>query len=771
MFATFKFQKFRFSANFVGIVLGFMAPTNSPAVQSSSVASPPSELREKPLGLTLRAVILSLSLAVFFGYIIPIVDMKMRNTFLGATHLPPGAIAVLLVLLLAINPLLKLMERKSSVAGIVAIGAFATGLLSFGAFRFWGGMESLTFWLLLAATALLVLSLGLFVSRKPLSRNEILTVYISCLFSCLAPGHGAENVFVVNLIGPFYYATRENRWLEFLEPYVAPWMTPALERTADGSVRYTDAAREVVSGWFLGSPTGEVPWGAWLVPLLVWGTAIAVMYIMMACLCVMIRKQWAEREALAFPLLKLPLELTEDVDKPDSGLIGSFFKNGLMWVGFGIAVFIETLRGLNLYFPDVPTFPLDINTGAMFTEAPWNQIGWTPMVVYPMFVGIAYLLTAEVSLSFWFFYWFVKLQMIAAYMLGFMPNTLPNAIGSMGGGGKTFTFYQQIGCYLAYVAIIAYTGREHLKHIFMRAIGRRRADSEESDEAMSYPLAFWGFTLSFGALIAWSIAAGLNPLLAFVLWTLYVIIIVALTRIIAEAGILFVQQGWVPLGTIGQITNSGPGHTLLSESSLPSASLMQGSLMTDLRGFIMPSFIQGFKLAYDRKIALKPLLVLMVACSLISLGLGIYMNVKLGYQQGGLSLDAWYAGGASRAPADASASLIRGVNDASWFNMGWLGLGMLMTYGMMLARSRFAWFPLHPIGFLIAHSYPIGQIWFSIFLGWLAKVLVTRFGGTDVYRRTTPLFLGLALGAIFMMLFWLVIDGWQGRVGHKLMPG
>ncbi|RZK56191.1 MAG: hypothetical protein EOO59_10000, partial [Hymenobacter sp.] len=42
--------------------------------------------------------------------------------------------------------------------------------------------------------------------------------------------------------------------------------------------QYTDAAREVVSGWFLGTPSGQVPWGAWLIPLFVWGTAIAIMY-------------------------------------------------------------------------------------------------------------------------------------------------------------------------------------------------------------------------------------------------------------------------------------------------------------------------------------------------------------------------------------------------------------------------------------------------------------------------------------------------------------
>lgn len=96
---------------------------------------------------------------------------------------------------------------------------------------------------------------------------------------------------------------------------------------------------------------------------------------------------------------------------------------------------------------------------------------------------------------------------------------------------------------------------------------------------------------------------------------------------------------------------------------------------------------------------------------------------------------------------------------------------MFLTYTMMLARSRFAWFPLHPIGLLIAQSYPIGTIWFSIFIGWMFKVLVMRFGGTDSYRKITPLFLGLALGDMAMMLFWLVVDGYYGRVGHKLMPG
>lgn len=742
----------------------------SPPSQIPTVASTESPPIEKPVGITARATFLSLGLAFFFGLIIPIVDMKMRNTFLGATHLPPGAIAVLLVLLLGINPMLTMIARQPSKIALVLGGLLGSAAIS-GFFYLRGGVDSLLFWLFGALSALFLLVLVLGIKRQPLSRNEILTVYISCLFSCLAPGHGSENVFVVNLIGPFYYATRENKWLEFMQPYMKPWMTPALNNST-GTYDGNDAAREMIANAFLGTQSGQIPWGAWLVPLAVWGTAIALMYVMMACLCVMVRKQWAEREALAFPLLKLPVELTEDVDRgQQEGLIGRFFRNPMMWIGFGLAVFIEGLRGLNYYFPDVPNFPLTIDTGPLLTEAPWNQINGARVIIYPLFVGIAYLLTSEVSFSVWFFYWFIKFQLIAAYFGGFVPATLPSALGGMGGTFKSFTFYQQIGCYLAYVAIVTWTGREHLKHIALRGFGRRRAGADEAQEPLSYPLAFWGFVLSFGLLVGWGIAAGMNPVLSIVLWTLYVVIIVALTRIISEAGLLFVQQGWVPLGMLGEITNAGKGHWLLPESSLPPAAMMQGALMTDLRGFIMPSFIQGFKLAHDRKIALKPLLVIMVACSLISLALGCYMNIKLSYSQGLLSLDPWYAKDASWQGASVSANLIKGVNNASWFNLGWVGLGIFLTYGMMLARSRFAWFPLHPIGFLVSQSYPIGELWFSVFLGWGAKVLVNRFGGSETYRKTTPLFLGLALGDVAAMLFWLVIDGWQGRVGHKFMPG
>jgi hypothetical protein len=125
----------------------------APVAQSVDAArdgSPRQESVPAERGVTFRVVILCLALALFFAYAIPVIDYKFFNTFLGATHLPPGALAVLLMLLLVVNPLLGLLSRH---------------------FRF--------------------------------SRNEILTIYISCLISCLVPGIGGNNYFVSFIIGSF----------------------------------------------------------------------------------------------------------------------------------------------------------------------------------------------------------------------------------------------------------------------------------------------------------------------------------------------------------------------------------------------------------------------------------------------------------------------------------------------------------------------------------------------------------------------------------------
>jgi hypothetical protein len=189
-----------------------------------------------------------------------------------------------------------------------------------------------------------------------------------------------------------------------------------------------------------------------------------------------------------------------------------------------------------------------------------------------------------------------------------------------------------------------------------------------------------------------------------------------------------------------------------------------------MRGFLLPSFVQGFKLAHERKISIRPLLLLIAASVLVSLGTSLCVIVRLGYMAGGLSLHNWWVTAANMQQAQHAMGIIKGIDTNLAANWGWVGVGAAMTWGMMMARSRLPWFPFHPIGLLMCLPFAMYTMWGSIFLGWLCKVTITRFGGNDSYRRATPFFLGLTLGSVVMMIFWAAIDAWQGRVGHALLP-
>ena len=658
-------------------------------------------------GVTPRVVCLCLVLAVALSWAISVIDYRFSNTFLGATHLPPGALGALLLLLVVVNPLLWVLRWRQ------------------------------------------------------FSRNELLTTYLCSLFAATVAGVGGNNYWVSFILGPFYFGTPENHWIEKFHS-LPWWMTPALNR--DGSIN-----REVVDGWFNGSSGGgAIPWNAWIVPLAAWSALLLALYIMMSCVAVMVRAQWGAREHLSFPLLRLPLELTE-VDENSGAMRSRFLRNPLMWMGFGIAAFIQLMNGLNLYFPEVPAVPLEINTGPLFSEAPWNQIGSLPLRVFPIAVGVFYLLTREVSFSLWFFFLASKFQLVIAYYLGYNPGTLPRGIGAWG-GQQIFLVFQEIGAYAAIITLILWRGREHFGFILRRAMGRERPSLEEAREALPYPLAFWGFVLSFGFVIGWMTMAGIDFRLTLVLGLAYLMVATVLSRIIAETGLLFVHSSWLPLGSMANLLGAGQGTVLSIGHGLAPAALFESSLVEDFRGSLMPSFVQSFKLAADQGIHARKLYVLLFAVIIVGLGVAEAMNVRSGYQNGGLALQSWLGKDGPHVAANSVSSMSSGVQDVSPGFLVWIVLGFVWMMVLTWCHSYFSWFPFHPLGYAVSVSYPMFVFWPSVLIAWACKTLIVKFGGAESARRLNAFFLGLVVGDVSMMLFWIVIDGWQGRVGHNLMP-
>ena len=85
---------------------------------------------------------------------------------------------------------------------------------------------------------------------------------------------------------------------------------------------------------------------------------------------------------------------------------------------------------------------------------------------------------------------------------------------------------------------------------------------------------------------------------------------------------------------------------------------------------------------------------------------------------------------------------------------------------LMLARQHVPWWPLHPIGFPIGAVWIMDQIWFSIFLAWLIKAGILKYGGSKLFRLLRPFFLGLILGQFVIAAVWLFIDGFSGMTDN-----
>jgi hypothetical protein len=84
------------------------------------------------------------------------------------------------------------------------------------------------------------------------------------------------------------------------------------------------------------------------------------------------------------------------------------------------------------------------------------------------------------------------------------------------------------------------------------------------------------------------------------------------------------------------------------------------------------------------------------------------------------------------------------------------GLGFTLFLAAM--RARFFWWPFHPAGYMVSGSFGLFRLWLPIFLAWLIKSLLLRYGGLRAYRRALPFFLGLVLGEFVVGFLRTLLD-------------
>jgi hypothetical protein len=95
-----------------------------------------------------------------------------------------------------------------------------------------------------------------------------------------------------------------------------------------------------------------------------------------------------------------------------------------------------------------------------------------------------------------------------------------------------------------------------------------------------------------------------------------------------------------------------------------------------------------------------------------------------------------------------------------------VAIGVGVTGLLALLRSLFMWFPLHPLGYVLATSYFARILWFTCFAAWIVRVIVLRIGGAHSIRKgLIPFCIGMFLACVTSMILFDIVGLYLRSIG------
>ena len=564
-----------------------------------------------------------------------------------------------------------------------------------------------------------------FAPSVSLTQRDLIVVYSMLAVGSAFSGHDCIPRLMGLIPYAFRFATAENDWEALLFHHLPEWLV----------VKHPKTVNDFYEGNVNFFTEGYVQY--WIVPILSWSAVIFLLMLIFLCLTSLIRKQWIENEKLAYPIIQIPLEITTN---------RRIFRNRLLWIGFGIAMGINLLNGLQFFFPVLPEVPIKkYNLNIYFTQKPWNAMGNTPLRFHPYLIGFSFILPLDLAFSCSFFYLMKKGQLIFG-----------SATGVSKLQGYPFLGEQGAGALVALLAIACWNGRKYFASVFSQVIRQKRARTQ--NEAFSYrsTLVTLGLCLLFLAVLC--IRGGMSLWAFSVFIGIYLMIVIGLTRMRAELG--------PPIHAIGYLTPQYMMISLLGTRRLRAGNLTMLSLLNWLSGASyasfrthpMPDQLEAFKLGERTGVRNRTMFIVLVIASLVGILSSLILYPYAIYREGvAAGSEQIHAGGADT--YNFLSSWLVNPKPMDWLATTVLGLTFTANLGIMFLRSRFVWCPLHPAGYVIGVAPGTTDIiWFPLLIAMVAKWIILRNGGIKAYRRAIPFFIGLVLGEALMGCFWPLLS-------------
>ncbi|MBA3848332.1 MAG: hypothetical protein H0X45_17005, partial [Planctomycetes bacterium] len=304
-----------------------------------------------------------------------------------------------------------------------------------------------------------------------------------------------------------------------------------------------------------------------------------------------------------------------------------------------------------------------------------------------------------------------------------------------------------VGAFAGECLLLLWIGRKYYGAAVIAAL--RGGRDEDQRAVATYMRAL---LIGAGAMVAMLVTLG-APLFHAALAVLLLLgFMLVLARMVAEAGIPFVQT---PTGCfLTEVLFSLTGVALPATALAP-LMLVGAGLMSDTRENLLPYAVQAEYLGDRAGVPRRRLSALMLLVAATGAAACTAMVVWIFYS-GDHIPDSWPLSTLSRDNLQPLADVVDGrpPADSPWAAYG---IGMAVVGAVGIARMMFAWWPLHPLGAIVVPSASTAFIWFSFFIGWLVKIAVMRYGGVGLYQRLRPFAIGLIVGEALVAAVFLVI--------------
>lgn len=692
--------------------------TDAPRPAGVAEGGDPSIPASYPPARYLVGVIVGVAGAVVIWVAAPYSDFVIGSSFIADSYLPVAALALLLLLVLAVNPLLRVT-----------------------------------------------------IPRAALDSRQLALALGVMLVACCLPAQGLLRMLPYSLARTSIQARGDLRIAEALNTTGIPRKGLFPDRIEFGG------ETPVADGFIVELAKGEsIPWRAWLEPALRWLLFLVPCWLLMLGLALVVLPQWRRNERLPFPLLTIQQAMIEE---PKRGrLFAEIFRSRAFRLAAGAVFVLHVLWGAEKYFPgSVPAVPLSWNLNRLFTEEPLVHLPWHLKVnrIYFIFVGAAFFMSTRVGFSVWFF------VIVYALWVSLTRTYAPPF------HGRAVTDHR-FGAMMAMTVGIIWLGRAHWARVFRLLFRGADTDEDRRDRA-------GGAMLLAGAclMLLWLLWAGVQPVWALVFVAFGFMVSLVVTRIVAETGMPFVrmqfdyQLSFVKMSPVAWLRPATAWLMHVIVIIFPIGSRVSVAGMSTHAVGMDP----GASPRDETRLSWILLGVLVLGfwvCGAAHLSANYRHSMTVdGSRQ---PLNAWgtwrladanrdivnwtkldesrrqslerarkatdpEARAEARAEAfeKASTPLATASHNRVFHTAFGAALAGLLQWACLLTPR----WPIHPIGLVMVHSFYSCEAWASVFLGWLSKVILLKYGGARAYPLGRSIFIGLIVGEVFAAALWAIV--------------